>query len=57
MLLKFPYGKGFLQTEIPEERLEVAVSRPLKPLRELREAVKQGLRRPIQSKPLCRLLG
>lgn len=57
MLLKFPYGKDFLQTEIPEERLEVAVSRPLKPLRELREAVKQGLRKPIQSKPLRRLLG
>ena len=57
MLLKFPYGKGFLQTEIPEERLEVAVSRPLKPPRELREAVKQGLRKPIQSKPLGRLLG
>ena len=57
MLLKFPYGKGFLQTEIPEERLEVAVSRPLEPLRELREAVKQGLRKPIQSKPLRHLLG
>ncbi len=57
MLLKFPYGKGFLRTEIPEERLEVAVSRPLKPLRELREAVKRGLREPIRSKPLRRLLG
>jgi nickel-dependent lactate racemase len=57
MLLKFPYGKGFLQTEIPDERLEVAVSRPSKPLRELREAVKQGLRKPIQSKPLRHLLG
>ena len=56
MLLKFPYGKGFFQTEIPEERLEVAVSRPLKPLRELREAVKQSLREPLRSKPLRRLL-
>lgn len=57
MLLKFPYGRVFLQTEISEERLEVAVSRPIKPLRELGEAVKQGLRKPIKSKPLRRLLG
>ena len=57
MLLKFPYGKSFLQAEISEERLEVAISRPLEPLRDLREAVKQGLRNPIGSKPLRLLLG
>ena len=41
MLLEFPYGTDFLQTEIAEERLEVAVSRPLNPLRELKEDVEE----------------
>ncbi len=57
MLFKFPYGKSFLQIEAPEEQIELAVSRAVKPLREPREAVKQNLRKPIGSKTLDRLLG
>jgi len=56
MLLKFPCGKSFIQIDIPDERLEVAVSHPSKPLANLREVVKQGLRKPMQCKPLRRLL-
>ena len=56
MLLKFPYGKSFIQTDIPDERLEVAVSHPSKPLANLREAVKQSVRKPIKCKPLRHLL-
>jgi len=52
MLLKFPYGRGFLQTEVPEELLEVAFSKPLEPTRGLGEAVRRSLRKPIGSKPL-----
>lgn len=56
MLLKFPYGKTFIQTDIPDERLEVAVSHPSKLLADLGEVVKQGVRKPMQCKPLRRLL-
>jgi len=56
MLLKFPCGKSFIQTDITEQRLEVAVSHPSKPVADLREAVKQGITKPIQCKPLRRLL-
>lgn len=57
MLLNLPYGEGFLQIDIPEERLDMAVSRPLEPLRELREGINKSLLKPIGSKPLRRLLG
>jgi nickel-dependent lactate racemase len=56
MLLKFPCGKDFVKTEIPEENLELAVSRPSTPLTNLKETVKKALRKPIQSKPLHSLL-
>jgi len=56
MLLKFPYGKTFIQIDIPDKRLEVAVSHSSKPLADLKEAVKQGIRKPVQCKPLRRLL-
>lgn len=55
LLLKFPYGKGFLQIDIPEERLETVFSKPLEPIKELGETVKRSLRKPIMSKPLCSL--
>ena len=57
MLVNVPYGKSFLQTEIPIERLEVATSQPVEALRDLKETVKQSLKRPINSEPLYLLLG
>jgi nickel-dependent lactate racemase len=56
MLLKFPYGKDFVKTDIPKENLELAVSRPSIPVTDLKEAVKKALGKPIQSKPLHHLL-
>ena len=52
VLLKFPFGKGFLQTDVREELLEVVSSRSLKPIEGLDEAIQQSLRVPIQSKPI-----
>ncbi len=56
MLLKFPYGKDFVKTEIPKENLELVVSRPSTPVPDLKEAVKKALREPIRSEPLNHLL-
>jgi len=57
MLINVPYGKSFLQTEIPIERLEVATSQPVEALKEFKETLKQSLERPINTKPLQFLLG
>ncbi len=55
MLLKFPFGKDFLQIEISEERLEVVYSKYLEPLVNLSNAIKKSLIEPINSKPLFSL--
>ncbi len=57
MLVNVPYGKSFLQTEIPIEFLEVAISQPVEALRDLKKTVKQSLKRPLNSEPLHLLLG
>ena len=57
MLVNVPYGKSFLQTEIPFERLEVAISKPAEILKNLKVSIEQSLKRPINSEPLHLLLG
>jgi nickel-dependent lactate racemase len=57
MLVNVPYGKSFLQTEIPIDRLEVVTSQPVEALRDLKGTLKQSLKKPINSKPFHLLLG
>ena len=54
-LLKFPYGKDFLQIGISEEKLEILHSKYLEPLKDLNNAIKESIRNPINSKPLSSL--
>jgi nickel-dependent lactate racemase len=57
MLVNIPYGKSFLQTDISIERLEIATSQSVETLKNLKETVKQSLKRPINSQPLHLILG
>ncbi|MEM2210142.1 MAG: nickel-dependent lactate racemase [Nitrososphaerota archaeon] len=55
MLLKLPFGKDFLKIEISEEKLEIVHSKYLEPLKDLKNAIKKSIRKPINSKPLSSL--
>ena len=57
MLLQVPYGKKFLQIEIPDERLDVATSQPVGALQDVNKSVKLSLEHPLNSRPLRFLLG
>ncbi|KYH41493.1 MAG: hypothetical protein AYL32_004650 [Candidatus Bathyarchaeota archaeon B26-2] len=53
MILRFPYGKGEMELELPEERV-ISVLEPLKvmPPRNAAENVRRALLNPIHSEPL-----
>lgn len=55
MKLEIPYGKSLLQTEIHEEQVEIISSKPMEPLKNLDDAIRQSLRKPIGAKPLSSL--
>ena len=56
--LQFPYGKGFLEADLPRERVQAVLTSDLEsyqPPHEAEELVRRALENPIGSAPLCEL--